>query len=75
MSLIDRIKSHAAHVANLTYGPSGDGHRFTVVPTTPPLSEQRGVYFLLSHSDTQIQKVGLLSLAIVGSIENAKTLT
>ena len=59
MSLIDRIKSHAAHVANLTYGPSGDGHRFTVVPTTPPLTEQRGVYFLLSHSDTQIQKVGL----------------
>lgn len=59
MPLIDRIKSHAAHVANLTYGPSGDGHRFTVVPTTPPLTEQRGVYFLLSHSDTQIQKVGL----------------
>jgi hypothetical protein len=59
MSLIDRIKSHAAHVANLTYGPSGDGHRFTVVPTTPPLTEQRGVYFLLSHNDTQIQKIGL----------------
>ena len=59
MPLIDRIKSHAAHVANLTYGPSGDGHRFTVVPTTPPLTEQRGVYFLLSHSDTQIQKIGL----------------
>ena len=57
--LIHRIKSHAAHVANLTYGPSGDGHRFTVVPTTPPLTEQRGVYFLLSHNDTQIQKVGL----------------
>jgi hypothetical protein len=59
MPLIDRIKSHAAHVANLTYGPSGDGHRFTVVPITPPLTEQRGVYFLLSHNDTQIQKIGL----------------
>jgi len=59
MPLIDRIKSHAAHVANLTYGRSGDGHRFTVVATTPPLTEQRGVYFLLSHNDTQIQKVGL----------------
>lgn len=30
-----------------------------VVPTAPPLTEQRGVYFLLSHNDTQIQKVGL----------------
>ena len=59
MPLIDRIKSHAAHVANLTYGPSGDGHRFMVVPITPPLTEQRCVYFLLSHNDTQIQKVGL----------------
>jgi hypothetical protein len=59
MSLIDRIKSHAVYVANLTYGPSVDGHRFTVVPKTPPLTEQRGVYFLLSHNDTQIQKVGL----------------
>ena len=59
MPLIDRIKSHAAHVANLTYGPSGDGHRFTVVATTPPLTEQRCVYFLLSHNDTQIQKIGL----------------
>jgi len=59
MPLIDRIKFHAAHVANLTYGPSGDGHRFTVVATTPPLTELRGVYFLLSHNDTLIQKVGL----------------
>jgi hypothetical protein len=50
MPLIDRIKFHAAHVANLTYGPSGDGHRFTVVATTPPLTEQRCVYFLLSHN-------------------------
>ena len=59
MPLIDRIKSHAAHVANLTYGQSGDGHRFMVVPITPPLTEQRCVYFLLSHNDTQIQKIGL----------------
>ena len=59
MPLIDRIKSHAAHVANLTYGPLGDGHRFMVVPITPPLTEQRCVYFLLSHNDTQIQKIGL----------------
>ena len=46
-------------VANLTYGPSGDGYRFTMVPTTPSLTERRGVYFLLSHNDTQIQKIGL----------------
>ncbi len=59
MPLIDRIPPHAAHVANLTYGPSGDGHRFTVVPIQPPLTEQKGVYFLLSHDNTQIQKVGL----------------
>ena len=58
-SLIERIENHAVHVANLTYGPWGDGHRFTVNPITPPLTTQRGVYFLLSHNNTQIQKVGL----------------
>ena len=58
-SLIDRILAHAAHVAKLTYGLVDGGHRFTVNPIHPPLTEQRGVYFLLSHSDTQIQKIGL----------------
>ena len=59
MPLIDRINDHATHLANLTYGPDGDSYRFTVVPTQPPLTESKGVYFLLSHNNTQIQKVGL----------------
>lgn len=46
--LIHRIKSHAAHVANLTYGPSGDGHRFTVVPTTPPLMRTDAIRLLVA---------------------------
>ena len=61
MTLIDRIQKHTRHVADLTYGPCERkaGYQFRVVPTDGlPLTEDRGVYFLLSDNLTQIQKVG-----------------
>ena len=59
MPLAESFREHAEYLADLTYEPHGVGYRFKVVPTNPPLTERRGVYFLLSHSHTKVQKVGL----------------